>query len=123
MKLATDNLDKIAKTTEKVLGKVEQILEILNDSPQVMVVMAAAIIMLTASVINLLIGIQNMKMAKALKDDNKENKKEILKEFVENWSKAENLIRGQPRQETMPISKEVAVPNPLLQVTVRGQGH
>ena len=48
----------------------EQILEILNDSPQVMVVMAAAVIMLTASVINLLIGIQNIKMAKALKDDN-----------------------------------------------------
>ena len=52
-----------------------------------------------------------------------ENKKEILKEFVENWSKAENLIRGQPRQETMPSSREVAVPNPLLQLTVRGQGH
>ena len=105
------------------MEKVEQKLEILDDSPQVIVVMAAAIIMLTASVINLLIGIQNMKMAKALKDDNKENKKEILKEFVENWSKAENLIRGQPRQETMPISREVAVPSPLLQVTVRGQGH
>ena len=73
-KVATDNLDKIAKTTEKVLEKVEQILEILNDSPQVIVVMAAAIIMLTASVINLLIGIQNMKMAKAIKDDNEENK-------------------------------------------------
>ena len=47
-----------------------------------------------------------MKMAKALKDENEENKKEILKKFVENWNKAENLIRGQPRQETMPISKE-----------------
>ena len=122
-KVATDNLDKIAKATKKVLEKVEQILEILDDSPQVIVVMAAAIIMLTASVINLLIGIQNMKMAKALKDDNEENKNEILKEFVENWNKAENLIRGQPRQKTMPISKEVAVPNPLLQLTVQGQGY
>ena len=69
-KVATDNLDKIAKTTEKVLGKVEQILEILNDSPQVIVVMAVAMIMLAESVINLLIGIQNMKMAKALKNEN-----------------------------------------------------
>ena len=72
----------------------EQILEILDNSPQVIVVMAVAIIMLTASVINLLIGIQNMKMAKALKDENEENKKEILNKFVENWNKAENLIRG-----------------------------
>ena len=46
-----------------------------------------------------------------------------MKEIVEIWSKAETLIRGQHRQETMPISKEVAVPNPLLQLTVRGQGH
>ena len=64
-----------------------------------------------------------MKMAKALKDDNKENKKEILKEIVEIWNKAKNLIRGHPRQEKMPISKEIAVPNQLLQVTLWGQEH
>ena len=51
-KVATDNLDKIAKATERVLEKVEQILEILDNSPQVIVVMAVAIVMLTASVIN-----------------------------------------------------------------------
>ena len=122
-KVATDNLDKIAKATERVSEKVEQILEILDNSPQVIVVMAVAIIMLTASVINLLIGIQNMKMAKALKNENEQNKKKILEKFVENWNKAENLIRGQPRQEAVPVPKEVAVPNPLLQLTVQGQGY
>ena len=101
----------------------EQILEILDNSPQVIVVMAVAMIMLAASVINLLIGIQNMKMAKALKNENEQNKKKILEKFVENWNKAENLIRGQPRQEAMPVPKEVAVPNPLLQLTVQGQGY
>ena len=50
-------------------------------------------------------------------------KKEILKKFVENWNKAENLIRGQSRQEIMPISREFQVPNQSLQITVRGQGH
>ena len=48
-KVATYNLDKIAKATERVLEKVEQILEITDNSPQVIVVMAVAMIMLTAS--------------------------------------------------------------------------
>ena len=33
-----------------------------------------------------------MKMAKALENENEENKKKILEKFVENWNKAENLI-------------------------------
>ena len=122
-KVATDNLDRIAKATERVLEKVEQILEILDKSPQVIVVIAVAIIVLAASVINLLIGMQNIKMAKALKIENEQNKKKILEKFTENWNKAENLIRGQPQQEAVPVPKEVAVPNPLLQLTVQGQGY
>ena len=51
-RVTKDNLDKIAKATERVSEKVEQILEILDNSPQVIVVMAVAIVMLTASVIN-----------------------------------------------------------------------
>ena len=121
-KVATDNLDEISNATEKVLEKVEQILEILDNSPQVIVVMAVAMIMLTASVINLLIGMLNMKMTKELKNENEQNKKKILEKFVENWNKAESLIRGQPRQEAVPVPKEVAVPNPLLQLTVQSQG-
>ena len=101
----------------------EQILEILANSPQVIVVIKVAIIVLAASVINLLVGMQNMKMAKALKIENEQNKKKMLEKFIENWNKAENLIRGQSRQEAVPISKELAVPNPLLQLTVQSQGY
>ena len=32
-KVATDNLDKLANTTERIMGKVEQVLDILADSP------------------------------------------------------------------------------------------
>ena len=85
--------------------------------------MAVAMIVLAASVINLLIGMQNMKMAKALKIENEQNKKKILEKFTENLNKAKNLIRGQPQQEAVPVPKEVAVPNPLLQLTVQGQGY
>ena len=141
-KFATGRLDNIAKSTKRIPGKVEEVLKTLADSPQVIALITMSILVLVATVINSLIGIKILKKANAYKADNQQNtkeilekfienwtnaekmirgqppvegyKKEILKEFVENWNKAENLIRGQPRQETMPISKEIAVPNPLL---------
>ena len=101
----------------------EQILETLADSPQVIVLITVAIIVSAASVINLLIGMQSMNVAKALKIENKQNTELILKKFNENWNKAENLIRGQPQQEAVPVPKELAVPNQLLKLTVQGQGY
>ena len=80
-------------------------------------------IIAVASVINLLIGMQNMKLAKALKFENKQYTELILEKFDENWNKAENLIRGQPQREEVPIPKEVSVNNQLLKLTVQGQGY
>ena len=72
-KVATDNLDKLPNATERIMERVEQILEILADSPQVIVLITVSIIVSVASVINLLIGMQNMKLAKTLKTENKQN--------------------------------------------------
>ena len=121
-KVATDNLDKLANTTERIMEKVEQILETLADSPQVIVLITVAIIVSVASVINLLIGMQNMKLAKALKIENKQNTEQILQQFTERWDKAEKLIRGQPQENEVPIPKEVPVPSPVLTLTLEGPG-
>ena len=64
-------------------------LEILSHRSQVIVVITVAKRVLTASVINLLIEMQNMKMAKALKIENEQNKLLFLKKFNGNWNKAE----------------------------------
>ena len=69
------------------MGKVEQILEILADSPQVIALITVSIIVSVATVINLLIGMQNMKLAKALKFENKQNTEQILQKFTENGIK------------------------------------
>ena len=58
LKVATDNLDNLANTTERIMEKVKQILEILANSPQVIVLIKVSIIVSVASVINLLIGMQ-----------------------------------------------------------------
>ena len=103
----------------------EQILEILADSPQVITLTTVSIIVLVATVINLLIGMQNMKLAKALKFENKQNAEEILQKFTEKWTEAEKLVRGQPQEEEVPIPDKapVPVPSPMLTVTVQGPGY
>ena len=91
---ASSRLDDIAKSTERILEKVEKVLETLADSPQVIALITMSILVLVATVINLLIGIQNLKKAKALKVDNQQNTKKILEKFTEKWTEAEKMIRG-----------------------------
>ena len=124
-KFATGRSDSIAKSTERILEKVEQVLQTLADSPQVIALITVSILVLVATVINLLIGIQNIKMAKALKVDNQQNTKKILEKFTEKWTEAEKLIRGQPPVEEIPspIEAPVQVPNPKLTITVQGSGY
>ena len=59
------------------------------NRPQVIVIITVAIRVLNASVINLLIEMRNMKMAKALKIKNEQNKLLFLKKLNGNWNKAE----------------------------------
>ena len=65
---------------------------------------------------------QNMKLAKTLKIENKQNTEQILQRFTERWDKAEKLIRGQPQENEVPIPKEVPVPSPVLTLTLEGPG-
>ena len=122
---ATNKLDSIAKSTERILEKVEQVLETLADSPQAIALITVSILVLVATVINLLIGIQNIKMAKVLKFENQQNTEEILEKFTEKWTKAEKLIKRQPQDKEMPIPIEapVQVPSPKLTITVQGSGY
>ena len=121
-KVATDNLDKLANTTERIMERVEQILEILADSPQVIVLITVSVIVSIASVINLLIGMQNMKLAKTLKIENKQNTKQIMQHFTERWDRAEKLIKGQPQENEVPIPKEAPAPSGVLTFTVESSG-
>ena len=91
---ATGRLDNIAKSTERILEKVEKVRETLADSPQVIALITMSMLVLVATVINLLIGIQNLKKTKALKIDNQQNTKKILEKFTEKWTEAEKMIRG-----------------------------
>ena len=104
------------------MKRVEQILEILADSPQVIVLITMSVIVSIASVINLLIGMQNMKLTKTLKIENKQNTKQIMQQFTERWDQAEKLIKGQPHENEVPIPKETPAPSGVLTFTVESTG-
>ena len=94
-KVATDSLGKVANTTERIMERVEQILEILADSPQVIVLITMSVMVSIASVLGVLIGMHIMKLTKTLKTENKENAKQIMKLFSERWDRAEALFKDQ----------------------------
>ena len=93
-KFASSRLDNIAKSTERILEKLEKVQETLADSPQVIALITMSTLVLVATIINLLIGIQNLKKTKALKIDNQQNTQKILEKFTEKWTESEKMIRG-----------------------------
>ena len=66
-KVAVDSLEKIANSTERILGKVEQILETLADSPQVIVLITVSGMVSIASILGVLIGMYIIKLIKTIK--------------------------------------------------------
>ena len=52
-----------------------------------------SVIVSIVSVIKFLIGMQNIKLSKTLKIENKQNTKQIMQRFTERWDQAEKLIK------------------------------
>ena len=92
-KVATDSLGKVANTTERIMERVEQILKILADSPQVIVLITMSVMVSIASVLSVLIGVHIRKLTKTLRTENKKNAKQIMKLFFERWYQAEALFK------------------------------
>ena len=84
-KVTVDSLGKIANFTERILKKVEQILETLADSPQVIVLIIVSGMVLIASILGVLIGMHIIKLIKTMKTESKDNNELIMKLFSERW--------------------------------------
>ena len=121
-KVATDSLGKVANTTERIMERVEQILEILADSPQVIVLITMSVMVSIASVISVLIGVHIMKLTKTLRNENKQNTQQIMQLFTERWDRAEALFQGQAHENDVPKPKETPAPGGVLTLTVEITG-
>ena len=121
-KVAVDSLEKIANSTERILGKVEQILETLADSPQVIVLITVSGMVLIASILSVLIGMHNIKLTKAVKTESKENTELISKLFSERWDRAEAMFKTQARENNASKPKEPQATSGVLTLTVENTG-
>ena len=117
-KVAIDSLGKVANTTERIMERVEQIHEILADSPQVIVLIKISVMVLIASVLSVLIGEHIIKLTKTLRTENKKNAKQIMKLFSERWDRAQALIKDQARENNIPKPKETQATSGDLTLTV-----
>ena len=121
-KVATDSLGKVANTTERIMEWVEQILEILADSPQVIVLITMSVMVSIASVLSVLIGMHITKLTKALRTENKKNAKQIMKLFSERWDRAEALFKDQACKTNVPKPAETQATGGVLTFTVERTG-
>ena len=100
------------------MERVEQILEILAESPQVIVLITMSVMVSIASVISVLIGVHIMKLTKTLRNENKQNSQQIMQLFTKRWDRAE----GQAHKNDVPKPKETPVPGGVLTLTVESTG-
>ena len=84
-KVAVDSLEKITNSTERILKKVNKILENLADSPQVIVLIAVSGMVLIASILGILIGIHIIKLINTMKSESRDNAKLVRELFSERW--------------------------------------
>ena len=66
-KIAVENFEKITNSTERILGKVDKILEYIINSPQVIILLAVASIVSMSSILRVLLGVYIIRLIKALK--------------------------------------------------------
>ena len=104
------------------MERVEQILEILADSPQIIVLITMLVMVSMASVLSVLIGVHIMKLTKTLRIENKKNAKQIMQLFTERWDRAEALFKDQAHKNDVPKSEETPALGRFLTFTVESTG-
>ena len=108
--------------TERIMERVEQILKILADSPQVIVLITMSVIVSTASVLSVLIGVHIMKLIKTVRIENKKNAEQIMQLFTEMWDRAEALFKDQACENNAPKPAETQATGGVLTFTVESTG-
>ena len=108
--------------TSKILEKVDQILEILLNSPQGIIAITIASIILVSTVLGLILATHIIMLIKALKQEEEDNTK-VIKELCERWDIMENMVKNQVPENrltravdvplTVEVQKTVEIPRAL----------
>ena len=105
-KIAIENFERITIVTSKILEKIDQILEILLNSPQGIIAIAIASIISVSSVLGLILATHIIMLIKALKQEEEDNTK-VIKELRKRWDIMENMVKNQVPENRLTRAVEV----------------
>ena len=86
-KITVENFEKIPNSIEKILEKVDRILKLIIDNPQVIIIIAFASIVSISSVLGVLLRANIIKLIKTLRRDDGDIVK-LIKDLCERWDRA-----------------------------------
>ena len=92
-KVATDSLEKITNSTEKILRKIDIMLEKLSDSPQFIILIVVASIILIGLIFGIVLELRITKLIKEMRNEIRDNTKIIKDLFSERWDRAEAMFK------------------------------
>ena len=104
-KIVIENFPKITNSTKRILEKIDNILEYIIGSPQVIILIAVASIISISSVLGVLLGAHIIKLMKTLRRDDGDNVK-LIKDLCERWDRAEAMVKNQPNINSLSRTKE-----------------
>ena len=106
--------------TEKILRKVDKILENLADSPQIIVLIVVSGMVSIASVFGVLLGPRIIKLIKEMRNERRDNTMIIKDLFSERWDRAEAMFKNQASEINIPSAREPRPTSEVLTFTVNG---
>ena len=119
-KVATDSLEKITNSTEKILRKVDTILENLADSPQFIILIVVASIILIGLIFGIVLELCITKLIKEMRNEIRDNTKIIKDLFSERWDRAEAMFKNQAREINIQRAREPQPTSEVLTFTLNG---
>ena len=120
-KVATDSLEKITNSTEKILSKIDIMLEKLSDSPQFIILIVATSIILVGIIFGIVLELCITKLIKEMRTKIRDNTKVIKDLFSERWDRAKAMFMNQAREINIQRAREPQPTSEVLTFTLNGQ--
>ena len=122
-KVAAESLETVADSSERILRKIDAILDILSDDTQSILLVVATSMLLIELISGVLLKLRINKLIKEMRTEVRNNTQEIKDLFSERWDRAEALFTNQSRNINIPRAKEPQHTSEGVTIMLNGTSH
>ena len=119
-KVAAESLETVADSSERILRKIDAILNILSDDTQSILLVVATSMLLIELISGILLNLRINKLVKEMRTEVRNNTQEIKDLFSERWDRAEILFTSQSHNVNIPRAKEPQPTSEGVSITLHG---